>query len=117
MYKLKRSQKAVVFSFTAVLLLLFVYLFSTATAINNSYNINLIGRKFLASDQSFVYFFISETSILKRTAEEEKIVEYVFDDGVYFITEDNYVFEGVSLNSGQEFYLVNENIYMFIVLD
>lgn len=117
MYKLKRGVKIAVISLTAVFFLLVIYISGTALAITDSYNLILIGRKYISSDQTFVYFFITETSILKKTPEQETIVDYQLDDGIYYIKDFDSEIQALALNKGQEFYLINTNTYMFMILE
>lgn len=100
-----------------ILLSLVLYVASTITSLNDSVSVNLIGRKFLASDQSFLYFFLTEEQLLKKTPEEEILLDYKVDEGVYFIQDNDEEIQALPLNKGQELYLLNQNKYMFIVLE
>ncbi len=117
MYTLSKRKKALVLFLTMILLSLVFYVAATLTSMNDSVSINLIGRKFLASDQSFLYFFLTEEQLLKKTPEQEVLLEYTVDEGIYFIQDNDEEIQALPLNKGQELYLLNQNKYMFIVLE
>lgn len=114
-YKLSRKKKIVVLTLTAIFFALGYYLVDTVKAINNAVHVKVIGCQYLSHDELTLIHFLSDKLLLKKTEFSQYILEYTFDEGVYYINDNEITVRALALNKGQEFYLVETNTYMFKV--